>query len=247
MNTRNSLNHRLITALGSAFILTFVPLTAIAEPVEIDASTGVSSVLIDRGETPATFSNELALSASRDTSLGTFYGALYRITPLGDDRAAFDEEVDYTIGLNVQREMVSLDVSANYLTFPGSSEEDSLELAAEIGLDHGLSPGLAVFYDVDVEAFGAEIFAGPSIDMGTWSLGLLARGGFVSSDDGDYSYAGLEATAGHDLTDRLGIEAFARAEEADESTFVAEVENGAVTRTTTDGFGVGVRLTARLR
>jgi hypothetical protein len=109
---------------------------AAAEPIEFEASAGFSSMLIDRGETLATLNNELDLSITQPMKTGSLYAGLYRITPLGEDRRAFDEEVDYTIGFSTAFETVTLDVSANYLTYPGSSEEASLELAAELGWGH---------------------------------------------------------------------------------------------------------------
>lgn len=218
---------------------------AAADPLELEASAGLSSMLIDRGETLATLNNEIELIAAKPTDWGGVYGALYRISPIGADTRAFDEEVDYTIGLYTELEHVALDVSANYLTFPGSSEEASLELGAELGFSHAWEPGLAAFYDVDLDVYGVEAFAGPSTDLGAWTLGVLGRAGFVSSDAGDYSYAGLESVAGRDLNRAVSLEAFIRLEAADEDTFADRVENGAVTAMTSQGAGIGVRLTAR--
>ena len=216
---------------------------ALADPIELEAGAGLSSMLIDRGETLATFNNELEISATQPVDWGGIYASVYRITPLGDDKSAFDEEVDYAIGFYTEIDGVGLDVSAAYLTYPGSSEEATVELAAEFITAHAFEPGLAVFYDVDQEVYGAEAFAGPSTEFGVWAVGLLGRVGFVSSPDGDYSYAGLEGTAGRDLSEALSLEAFMRLEAADEDTFASRVEGGNVTRTAAEGAGIGVRIT----
>lgn len=194
---------------------------AMADPIELEAGAGLSSMLIDRGETLAAFNNELEIIATQPTDWGGIYASVYRITPLGDDTSAFDEEVDYAIGFHTEIDGVGLDASAAYLTYPGSSEETTVELAAELIMPHAFEPGLAVFYDVDQEVYGAEAFAGPSTEIGVWTVGLLGRVGFVSSPDGDYSYAGLEGTAGRDLSEVLGLEAFVRLEAADEDTFAS--------------------------
>lgn len=217
---------------------------AFADPIEIEASAGVSSMLIDRGETLATLNNELSLTVSKEVSSGSIYGALYRITPLGDDRSAFNEEVDYTLGFS-GGDMISYDISANYLTFPGSTDTASLELAAEFGIANDWSPTLATFYDVDLDIYGAEVSVGPTQNIGPWAIGLLVRSGFVSSDDVDYSYAGLEVTTARDLSEALGFEVFARAEMADEDTFSSQIRDRDITEFSQNGLGAGIRLTAR--
>ncbi|MCR9194496.1 MAG: hypothetical protein NXH88_07175 [Hyphomonas sp.] len=115
------------------------------EALELEVSAGVSTLLIDRGESLATTNNELGLTISRKTSVGDVYASLYRITPLGGDARAFDEEVDYTIGFRGAFADVEYDLSANYLTFPGSAEETSLEIATEFAWNHKLNPGFATF------------------------------------------------------------------------------------------------------
>lgn len=227
----------------SALALLPVQQFAFADPVEFEASAGVSSMLIDRGETLAKFNNEISLTIAQPASLGTLYGSVYRITPLGDDKTAFDEEVDYTIGMSFEGDALSLDVSVNRLTFPGSTEDAATELVAEIGAAHMLNAALTTFYDVDADAFGSEASIAPSKDYGNWSLGLLLRGGFVSTGDGDYSYAGVETNASRALSDLMALEAFARFEFADEDNFVSRVDSGNVLETTAEGLAIGVRLT----
>lgn len=63
---------------------------AMADPIELEAGAGLSSMLIDRGETLAAFNNELEIIATQPTDWGGIYASVYRITPLGDDTSAFD-------------------------------------------------------------------------------------------------------------------------------------------------------------
>lgn len=170
------------------------PLT-LADPLGFEFSTSVSSGLIDRGETLATLNNETSFTLAQPLQFGEVYGSLYRISPIGGEANAFDEEVDYSIGFTFENGGISYDTSANYLTFPGSDEEASLELAVEIGFEQKLSPSLAAFYDVDAEVCGVEAAIGPAIEVGDWTLTGIVRGGFVSSDDEDYSYGGVEGVA----------------------------------------------------
>ena len=216
------------------------PLT-LADPLGFEFSTSVSSGLIDRGETLATLNNETSFTLAQPLQFGEVYGSLYRISPIGGEANAFDEEVDYSIGFTFENGGISYDTSANYLTFPGSDEEASLELAVEIGFEQKLSPSLAAFYDVDAEVYGVEAAIGPAIEVGDWTLTGIVRGGFVSSDDEDYSYGGVEGLAARALSDHLTLEGFARVEAADADSFVSDVRNGAVTDTKKSGALVGVR------
>jgi hypothetical protein len=218
---------------------------ALAEPIELEFSAGVSTLLIDRGESLATTNNEFGLTISHQTSIGGVYTSLYRITPIGGDARAFDEEVDFTIGIGGAIADVGYDLSANYLTLPGSAEEASLELAAEFVWDHSLQPGIAAFYDVDLDVHGAEAFIAPERGFGDWTGTLILRGGFVGSDQADYSYAGLELAFGRGLNEVLNVEGFVCVEAADEDTFASRVESGSVTEVSGDGAGLGLRFVAR--
>ena len=208
----------------------------------VEATTGISSGLIDRGETLATLNNETSFTVARTLHFGEVYGSLYRISPVGGEASAFDEEVDYTVGFAFENSGFSFDASANYLTFPGSSEDASLELAAETSFEHELEPSLAAFYDVDAEIYGLEAAIGPSYELGNWVLPGVLRAGFVSSDDADYSYGGVEGIVAKALSDHFSLEGFARIEAADADNFVSDVRNGAVTETKKNDAVVGLRI-----
>ena len=214
---------------------------AIADSWSAEASSSISSGLIDRGETLATLNNETSFTLARVLGGGEFYGGLYRISPLGGEASAFDEEVDFTIGFAFENSSINFDASANYLTFPGSAEQASLELAVEMGVEHTYSPTLAAFYDVDAESHGLEAAIAPSFEAGSWTLTSIVRGGFVSSNGESYSYGGLEGVIARPLSDRLTLEGFARLEAADADNFVSDVRSDEVAETRKNGTLVGLR------
>ena len=234
-----------MTALVSTAMLAGMTFTAQAEGTSVEVGTAFSTLLIDRGESLATINNEFTATIAQDTSVGSVYAALYRISPFGGEARAFDEEVDYTLGFASEAAGVAYDFSANYLTYPGSAEEASLELAAAFDWDHALHPGLAAFYDVDLDLHGAEVFIAPDRAFGDWTGALVLRGGYVGSSAGDYSYAGLEAILGRSLTEAVSFERFVRVEAADEDTFASDVDGGVVTDMSSEGAGLGFRLVAR--
>lgn len=206
--------------------------------------TGVSSKLIDRGESLADLNAEAAMTAEFDLGAGALYGSIYRITPLGDNDEAFAEEVDYTIGYAFEVGATSFDASANYLTYPGNNGDASLELAAFAEFDIALQPALIGFYDADFEDYGLELSAGPAWEIGDWSLRALGRIGFVSpgGGSGDYTYGGAELNAERALNEALSLGVFARVEAADEPTFADNFMQGEATNFRTDGAGLGITL-----
>ncbi|MFN3211700.1 MAG: hypothetical protein ACE37M_01225 [Henriciella sp.] len=147
----------------------------------------------------------------------------------------------FSIGFAFENSGIAFDTSANYLTYPGSTEDASLELAVEMGVEHALSPTLAAFYDVDAEIHGLEAAIGPSIESGTWTLTGIVRGGIVSSDDGSYSYGGVEGVAARPISDQLTLEGFARFEAADATNFVSDIRSDDVIETRKNGALLGLR------
>lgn len=217
---------------------------ATAQDVEFELGAGLSTQLIDRGESLATFNNELALGVSRATDFGAIYGALYRISPLGDEGEAFEEEVDYTLGLVFEGDGIAFDTSVNLLTFPGSAENSAIELAGELSWDEPLQPVLFSFYDLENDLFGAEASIIPlSVTSGEWTADLLVRGGFVASEELDYSYGGVEGLLARGFGDNAALELFARAEFADEDNFADDIQSGTVITNRGEGYAAGVRLT----
>ncbi|MFN3211699.1 MAG: hypothetical protein ACE37M_01220 [Henriciella sp.] len=86
----------------AAMVLAGTPV-ATAEGWSAEASTSVSSGLIDRGESLATLNNETSVTLTRSLDLGDVYGGIYRITPLGSDASAFDEEVNFFDRIRIRK------------------------------------------------------------------------------------------------------------------------------------------------
>lgn len=226
-------------------LLGVIPM-ATAQPLELDSEVRLSSVLLDRGEQIGAETLEMTLSLSRALAGGTAYAAAYRITPVGPDQAAFDDEFDYTLGYAVDLNGVSLDTSANWLTYPGEATDGSVELVAAAGLDTlPLSPSFTAFYDLDREDHGIEVTAGPRFDVAGLPAYGLARVGFVVPGDPASearSYVGLEAGVSKALGRGLSLGGYIRAEWADADSFAGAVSGGQVVRADTQAVAAGLSL-----
>ena len=232
---------RLPVCLAAA-IMSLAP-AARAEP-GLFADFAISSMLIDRGEQLGRATFEAAAGVEIPLGEATAYGALYRITPFGGDEGAFDEEVDYTLGLAWGGAGYSADLSANWLTFPGTEGGESLELAGEIVIERAFSPTLAGFYDADFEDWGLEATAGPEWTAGDWTVYTIARLGFVEPGDGSptRTYGGFEAGAARPVGEFAELGGYLRAEAADEDAFVDQIANDEVTGLTDTGIAAGITL-----
>jgi len=232
-----------LTFMASALTILLTP-CALAEPdIVVTLDAGLSTQLIDRGETLAMNNAETAITVETTLGNGALYGSIYRISPLGTDDEAFDEEVDYTIGYAFEGQGWAADVSANYLTYAGNNEDASLELAGFIELDTLFAPSLTAFYDADFEDFGAEAALTHAWEVGDFSPYAMVRAGFVTpKEGGDYTYGGVELGAEYPLSETLALSGFARFEAADEDTFAGRVSGGEVLTYRSEGSAIGVAL-----
>lgn len=222
------------------FLVSAVLPAASAESISVFGEVGLASAVHDRGEQIGFESFEASLGAEAEFGQGVLYGGVYRLTPFGDDQDVFDDEFDYTLGYLFEGEGYELDFSANWLTYPGEGSEASLELVGVAVFEAPFSPEVMVFYDTDFDDFGAEIAISKEAGLGQGWTGLgLARAGFVEPGDGsaNRSYVGLEVAAGRDLTDKFGFELYARADWADEESFLKDPDTAR-----DHGVGGGVRL-----
>lgn len=203
-----------------------------------------SSGLFDRGEQIGAETLEFSAAAEKKLGGVTAYAAFYRLLPVGSDQAAFDDEADYTLGVVLEGEAVSADLSANWLTYPGEAADASLELASEFGFDAPLSPGVIGFYDANLDDWGLEAFFQPRMGVGDWTLYALGRTGFVVPGNGsaNRSYVGIEFGASRPLVENAELGFFARADVADEAAFADEIDSGVITRTHNSGLAVGMSL-----
>lgn len=206
----------------------------------------LGTAVFDRGEQLAGDALEAELGVAFDTGAsGSIYGAVYTIQPIGGDADAFAEEIDYVLGYAWEGGQLAIDVSIAELTFPGSGDNSTTELAGEIAWGGDFAPTLAGFYDLDLEDAGLEFSAGPSWAVTeTWKASLLGRVGFVEPGEGETrSYAGLEGALSRPLGEAAGLSVFARFEAADTDSFADEIRNGEVVGLTDSGALIGLSFT----
>lgn len=232
------------TLLSAVMMMAPAGLAAEASEKQLFMDLGAVSALHDRGEQIGRETLEFGAGVEADFENVTVYGAFYRLLPVGDEQAAFDDEADYTIGMAWEGRGYSADLSANWLTFPGEETEASLELAGSVTLDAPFAPTLIGFYDADLEDRGLEFAAGPEWAAGDWTVYVLGRAGFVHPGDGSAhrSYVGGEAGASRPVSDFAEIGFFARADMADEESFARHIHGGAITAFRHSGAAAGISL-----
>lgn len=219
-----------------------------AEDINVSVEAGLMPMLIDRGEQLSGTTVDSAVGVGVAALGGEVYGAVYRITPVGDNETAFADEFDYTIGYAFETDAFSVDVSYNELTFPGQSEENSTEVFGEVGFNAPLSPAVMAYYDLDTENTGIEINAGPEWVVGQATAYALVRAGtFTPGDDSaDRSYGGIEAGLVRAVNERTELGSFLRFDQADEDSFAEDYVDGQIASFTNTGFAFGVTLSMAL-
>lgn len=232
------------TLLSATTLMALPPPIVEAGEKRLFLNLGAVSALHDRGEQIGREVLEFEAGAEIEFQTATVYGAAYRLMPVGSGQAAFDDEADFTLGMAWEGRGYRADVSANWLTYPGEETGSSIELAGEVTLDMPLSPTLAGFFDTELEDRGLEFSAGPELGVGDWSLYAFGRAGFVHPGDGSAhrSYAGLEIGGARPVSKSVEFGWFARADAADEGTFVRGIQQGSITATRNSGIAAGVTL-----
>ncbi|MCA8900430.1 MAG: hypothetical protein KDA53_04210 [Hyphomonas sp.] len=232
------------SALAATTAFTCLPAEAEAHKPHVFAEASVSSAVLDRGEQIGAETLELAAGFEMPAGGVDLFASVYRLTPLGAGHAAFDEEVDYTLGMVRVSRGYTVSVAASWLTYPGEGEDPSLEWSGEVIFDLPLGPTVAGFYDADSGDRGAEFLAGPEWTAGDWTLFATGRVGLVSPGDGsaDRSYAGLEASAIRPVSEAAELALFVRADAADEDSFAGRIEAGEVHGYRATGIAAGIGL-----
>jgi hypothetical protein len=141
--------------------------TAIAdEAFEWSADVAASSSLIDRGEQIGAETLEFGAGIATSISGFELYGSVYRLMPVGSDQDAFEDEVDYSVGVIFQNDSVLANLSANWLAYPGEGTEASLELVGLLDFDAPPAPRLIGFHDARFGDWGLEALVQPSWETG---------------------------------------------------------------------------------
>lgn len=212
----------------------------------VSGDVTVSSMLIDRGEVLSRETVHASLGGEWSSNNLLLYGGIDLIDPYGTYEQAFDQEVDYTLGIAWMTKTYAADVSVNWLTYPGEEADESLEIASKIVFNAPLSPTLLGFYDAHFDNWGLEVTTGPARPMGSWTLYMIGRAGFVAFGDGSETrnYAGLEAGVARPINDKVEIGLHARLEWADEESFANDIRQGQIISSKAHGAAVGVHLSA---
>ncbi len=232
------------TLLSAITLTAGATLAAEAGEKRIFMDVGAVSALHDRGEQIGRETLEFGAGIEFDVQEATVYGAFYRLLPVGDHQAAFDDEADFTLGVAWGAHGYSADVSANWLTYPGEEAGSSLELVGAVTFEAPFAPTLIGFYDADLKDWGLEFAAGPEWQLGNWTLAAIGRAGFVQPGDNSAhrSYAGIELAAARPVSEFVEFGFFARADTADEESFAHRFENGEVTSFRNSGIAAGISL-----
>lgn len=233
-----------VTALTLA---TSFPAFAEAEGRSVFAEAGFSSALHDRGEQLSAETLELLVGLEQSTAFGAVYATMYRIQPQDGSASPFNEETDYSVGLVVDDSAYSLDLSANWLTYPGSSDDSSLELVAALDLHVWAKPLIMMFHDVHTDDAGVEVSAGPDWEFAEWKTHIRARLGSVRLGDESpgRTYAGLEFSAERALSSSSDLSVFVSYDVSSRETLSAETRAGEITRLRQQGVAAGVSVATR--
>lgn len=228
----------------STILMLAAPLSAQAGEMQVSVDLAAVTALHDRGEQLAQEALQFDAGVQMDVEEATLYGAFYRLLPVGSQQEAFDDEAGLTLGMGLDKQDYSVDVSANLLMFPGEETESSLELAGAFTVNTTFAPSLIGFYDADLKDWGLELTGGPNWEAGKWTMYALGRAGFVQLGDNsaDRSYAGVEWGAVRSVSDTLEFSLFVRSDIADEESFARRTEGGEITSYRNSGLATGINL-----
>ena len=153
--------------------------------------------------------SENTLHPSIELSSGQFYLGYWGAFPINNTGSkGWIDEYDFYAGANIElANETSLDVGVThyYYTQASSTTEVYLGVTGEFG---GVTPGVYVYYDFDLEAFTAQGSLGYSIPLETagTSLDVSATLSYVEPDTADsYTYYGVSAVIPFKLSDTATI------------------------------------------
>jgi hypothetical protein len=235
------------STLTALTLATSFPAFAEAEGRSVFAEVGFSTALHDRGEQLSAETLELLAGLEQSISFGAVYATMYRIQPLDGAASPFTEETDYSVGLVVDDSAYSLDLSANWLTYPGSGDDSSLELVAALDLHVWAKPHIMMFHDVHTDDAGVEVSVGPDWEFAEWKTLIRARLGSVRLGDGSpgRTYAGLEFSAERALSKSSDLGVFVAYDASSRKTLSAETRAGEITGFRSRGIAAGVSVSTR--
>ena len=231
------------TLIMATTAMTVLSAGAEAQQKRFFAEAAYSTSVLDRGEQIGTGAVEWDVGA--EILVGDFapFVSIYRRTPVGPHRDAYDGETDYTLGMTAETTAFAASFAANWLTYPGEDTNPSLEWTGAVEFAHVLAPAIAGFYDADSGDAGLEVSAGPEWQAGDWTAYAILRAGFVHpAESADRSYAGIEIGAARQVTASTDFGIFVRGELADEDGYARQFGAAGVTQFREAGFAVGIAL-----
>lgn len=199
---------------AATFSALLAPATALAQDSELSVSTGIDFVsqYVFRGVSLGDDSIQPYVEAS----YGGFTVGGWFSTGIGKNSVAAADEFDLYANYSVPLDSsISLDLGATYYHYPQGGDffetdnggTGSYEFSATVGFsDLPLSPSLAAFYDVTLEAFTLEGGVSHSVELDeTNALDLGFTAGLVDGDGFSYEYGQASVAVSHALSDTIGV------------------------------------------
>ena len=198
-----------LSAISAVALLTALtaPTAASAQDAEFSAGIDYVTEYVFRGVSLA----DQAFQPYGEVSVGNFTAGVWASLSEGDGTDVAGDEVDlYASYSFAVSDSVSLDAGITYYHYPqggGLFETDgggagTYEVSLAAGFDTTLSPSLAAYYDLTIEAFTVEGGVSHSVPMtDMFSLDLGATAGLVDGDGFSYEYASASASLSYALTE----------------------------------------------
>ena len=184
--------------------------TAYAQDAELSVSTGVDFVsqYVFRGVSLA----DDAVQPYVEANYGNFTVGGWFSTAIGSNSVVAGDEFDLYVGYSVPLDSsISLDLGATYYHYPQGGDffetkdggAGTYEVSAAVGFgDVALSPTIAAYYDLTLEAFTLEGGVGHSFPLGeAQSLDLGLTVGLVDGDGFSYEWGTATAAVSHAFTE----------------------------------------------
>ena len=202
------------TLLAATLIAGSSAVASAAGAQDVSVSTGVDLVsdYVFRGVSLA----DTAVQPYVELGVGNFTVGAWASTGLGDTSILAGDELDLYAGYSVPLDgALSLDLGVTYYHYPQGGDlfstndgtSGTYEVSAALGFGEvPLSPSIAAYYDLTLEAFTLEGAVGHSVGIGEkqgLDLGLTV--GHVDGDGFSYEWGQASAALSHGFTDDVSV------------------------------------------
>ncbi len=228
---------------------------AFAQDVSVSTSIDYVTDYIFRGAQLG----ETSVQPGIEVSVGDFTIGGWASTGIGENSVLSGDEFDLYVGYSLSlSDTIGLDLGATYYHYPQGGgffateggAAGTYEISAGLSFDTALSPSVAAYYDLTIDAFTLEGGIGHSVAAGentSFDLGLTL--GLVDGDGFSYEYGLASASLGYSFTDDVSTYIGANYSLASEDNFynididLADLDNSAV-EFSDNRFWVGVGVAA---